>query len=312
MSRLLERLTLHLGPQGVPPLTPEEPCLIRREVLGQDLGLVTALLGCQRDPGGLPPLLRALLRRSPERGHQGALLFDVEATGLSRGAGTMVFLLGMVKIGPQAPVLEQYFLRTPGLEAELLGAFLGNLESRPLLISYNGKSYDLAVLRNRLVLNGLLPPQEAEPRTLPHLDLLHTGRALWKGLVPNHRLATLEDQLLGVARGPDELAGALMPAAWFSWLNTKDPAALEAMMAHNRQDLISCLRLAQLVLEELVLLGSSRGLAGNLAGMLAKARLWGPAGALAVGLAAAGGVGDSAESRLAKSSLRGWIRARTC
>ncbi len=314
MSRLLKRLEGHLAgapggpgpgnamtpPPAPPPKThQEDPCLVRREVLDLDLGLLKALLGCTRKAGGLPPVLRAMLRRSPQEGHRGALLFDVEATGLSRGAGTLVFLLGMVRLGPDAVVLEQYFLRTLGLEAQLLQAFLDQLESRPLLISYNGKSYDLAVLRNRLIINGLLPAPEAEPRTLPHLDLLHTGRALWKGTLTNHRLGTLEGELLGLARGPGELEGALMPAAWFSWLNTRDEASLEAMMEHNRQDLVSCLLLAQRALEEL-LHSSSRPVAHNAANLLAKARLWGPAGALAVGLGAEG---------LAKTSLRAWLRA---
>jgi len=180
-----------------------------------------------------------------ERGS--ALFFDVEATGLSRGAGTFPFLIGMAWYEGNRLILEQLLAEHPGQERAALHRFLARLEERSHFVSYNGKSYDVAVLQSRLVVNRFMERREAELRIRPHLDLLHSGRRLWRGTLPDHRLGTLEAHLLDLVREGD-VPGALVPHLYFAWVNTGDAAGLRKVLDHNRQDVLSMVSLAHLLL----------------------------------------------------------------
>jgi uncharacterized protein len=176
-----------------------------------------------------------------------ALFFDVEATGLSRGAGTFAFLIGLAWFEGEHLVLEQLLAEHPGQERAALHRFLQRLRERSHFVSYNGKSYDVSVLQSRLVVNRFMDRREAELRIRPHLDLLHTGRRLWRGTVPNHTLGTMEAHLLDLVREGD-VPGALVPHLYFAWVNTGDSAGLEKVISHNRQDVLSMVSIAHLLL----------------------------------------------------------------
>ncbi|MFH1531127.1 MAG: ribonuclease H-like domain-containing protein [Pseudomonadota bacterium] len=176
-----------------------------------------------------------------------ALFFDVEATGLSRGAGTFPFLIGLAWYEGDRLVVEQLLAEHPGQERAALHRFLARLGERSHFVSYNGKSYDVAVLHSRLVVNRFMERREAELRIRPHLDLLHTGRRLWRGTLPDHRLGTLETHLLDLVREGD-VPGALVPHLYFAWVNTGDAAGLCKVLEHNRQDVLSMVSLAHLLL----------------------------------------------------------------
>ena len=176
-----------------------------------------------------------------------ALFFDVEATGLSRGAGTFAFLIGMAWYEGDRLVMEQLLAEHPGQERAALHRFLARIRERSHFVSYNGKSYDVSVLQSRLVVNRFMDRKEAELRIRPHLDLLHVGRRLWRGTLPDHGLGTLERCLLGLAREGD-VPGALVPHLYFAWVNTGDTEGLRKVLAHNHQDVLSMVSLAHLVL----------------------------------------------------------------
>src|SRR6185295_19937297 len=52
------------------------------------------------------------------------------------------------------------------------------------------------------------------------------------------RLQDLEQQVLGFHRH-DDISGAEIPAVYFEWLRHGRPAAIERVLEHNAQDLIS-------------------------------------------------------------------------
>ena len=56
------------------------------------------------------------------------LFLDTETTGLSGGAGTVVFALGLAHLEPDAVVFEQTFLRDFGEEAAMLGLLINASE----------------------------------------------------------------------------------------------------------------------------------------------------------------------------------------
>ena len=73
---------------------------------------------------------------------------------------------------------------------------------------------------------------------LPHFDLLHACRRVYKLRLKRCNLATLEEAVLGQGRKED-LPGALVPQRYFDYLKTKEFALLDDVLDHNRQDVQS-------------------------------------------------------------------------
>lgn len=165
------------------------------------------------------------------------LFLDLETTGLAGGAGTYAFLVGCAWFEREAFVVRQFLLSAFTAEAVLLGA-VEQLASRfGGLVTYNGKSFDVPLLENRLALHrmpGRLPD-------LPHVDLLHPARRLWSdpsGEGGGCRLVALESTHCGHDRVGD-VPGFEIPGRYFDFVRTGDAAPLAAVLEHNRLDLLT-------------------------------------------------------------------------
>jgi uncharacterized protein len=159
------------------------------------------------------------------------LLLDTETTGLSGGAGTLPFLIGLGWFEGDALRLHQLFLRRPGEEGPMLGALSERLGNASCLVTYNGKTFDWPLLRTRFVLNRLPPPSP-----LPHLDLLHCARRVFRYRAGGARLVHIEESAIGHRRTGD-IDGALIPEVYFRFLRTGDGRALARVVEHNAFDL---------------------------------------------------------------------------
>ena len=177
-----------------------------------------------------------------------ACFLDIEATGLEHGAGTTAFLVGVAYREGDQLITRQYLLREPSEEQAMLHCLLQDLDAHPLLVSFNGKSYDLSVLEHRVVMCRFLDRQTCRLKLRPHLDLLHLSRNLHRGRWENTRLGTLEEELLGFHR-VDDLPGSLVPSTWFHYLRTGDAEALGKAVTHNLHDIWSMIVLADHLLE---------------------------------------------------------------
>ena len=179
----------------------------------------------------------------PER----MLYIDTETTGLSSGAGTVPFLIGMAWFDPKAKVLvvEQLLLRQLGEETPMLTRFAERVAQASAIVTYNGKSFDLPLLRSRLVMNrlpALLP--------LPHLDLVHIARRLHRHRVRELTLGNVEAQVLGFVRTAD-IAGGEVCSRYSHFLRTGDASALAAVIDHNEWDVVAMAALVGLYGEPL-------------------------------------------------------------
>jgi hypothetical protein len=170
------------------------------------------------------------------------LFVDIETTGLSIGAGTVAFLVGTVQMDAGGLLLRQFLLRDFSEEAALQTHLNRSVESAGVIVTYNGGRFDLPVLRSRAVLNRV----DAPWLELPHLDLLHPVRAVWRNLWPDCRLATAENRLLGVVRDVD-CEGWEVPLRYRQFLTEQSEEPLVAVLEHNAQDLISLCCLAAVI-----------------------------------------------------------------
>lgn len=161
------------------------------------------------------------------------LFVDTETTGLAGGTGTLVFLVGCAWWEAGVLRSRQYFLPGPGRETPLLAA-LGEQAARfAAVVTYNGARFDLPLLRTRALLARRPDPCAG----LASWDLLRISRRLWGRRLPDCRQSTVEAQICGRARDPDDLPGALAPQAWLRWVRAGDGGALAQVLTHNQRDL---------------------------------------------------------------------------
>jgi uncharacterized protein YprB with RNaseH-like and TPR domain len=168
------------------------------------------------------------------------LFLDLETTGLSLGAGTIAFLVGIARLQGGELVVEQHLLRALAHEAQALRTASELLRSCGAVVTFNGKSYDVPLLLGRCVLARV----EAPP-SRPHFDALHPSRRLLSHELPDARLVSLEVALLGMRR-EDDLGGAAIPAAFFAALRGDD-GMMDDVLRHNADDLVTLARLPPLL-----------------------------------------------------------------
>src|SRR6267154_76969 len=165
------------------------------------------------------------------------LFLDTETTGLAGGTGTYAFLIGLAWWDAGGLQVEQFFMRDFAEEHSLLQELSQRAAERPVLVTFNGKSFDWPLLENRFTMTRSI----AVPKLAAHLDLLHPARALWKLRLGSVRLVELERQVLdartlGWHREEDVLA-ALIPQHYFDYLRGGPAEPLAAVVRHNQMDL---------------------------------------------------------------------------
>ena len=169
------------------------------------------------------------------------IFIDLETTGLSGGAGTVAFLVGCGFFDLGAFQVRQFLLTSHSAERALLSAVADFFEDVDLIVTYNGKTFDVPMMETRWLFHRLQMPLDS----VPHFDMLHPARRLWRSRTSaidadegGCRLSTLERTLFNVARVGD-VGGFEIPSRFFRFLRGGDPRPLEAVLEHNRLDLVS-------------------------------------------------------------------------
>lgn len=240
IDRPVARLLPDLDDQvrRIEPLLPE---LSVRDDLHRDLRLLAGSLGKQ------------------------TLFLDLETCGF---AGTMIFLVGLIRASAEGLVLTQLLARDYSEERAMLLALWEIAAGNQVLVSFNGKSFDWPAVHDRSTLHHLgreagaalaqCPPpvvdwqrglsrQDWRPY-LEHVDLLHHCRRRYRGQLPNCRLQTLEQHLCRRFRAAD-IPGHAIPEVYHAWVKTQDPAPMRSILHHNALDLVTLFQVALRLLE---------------------------------------------------------------
>ena len=165
-----------------------------------------------------------------------ACYFDTETTGLSTGAGTVVFLAGLGRLEGNQLVVRQLLLPDYPHEAALLRLACEELAALPRVVTYNGRGFDLPLLITRLTVHRLFREMAALPEL--HDDLLPVARRLYRRPLGGARLADVEFGVLGVIRNSD-CPGSEVPSRYFGYLRGGSPDLLTDVLDHNLQDIVS-------------------------------------------------------------------------
>ncbi len=159
------------------------------------------------------------------------LLLDTETTGLAGGTGTLPFVVGLAWFDGDALRVQQLLLRRPGEEGPILRHLEERLAASSCLVTYNGKTFDWPLLKSRFVMNRLpVPP------ALPHLDLLHCARRVFRHRSGGAKLVHLEEHVLGHVRVGD-VPGGDIPELYFRYLRNGNGSLLTPVLEHNAQDM---------------------------------------------------------------------------
>ena len=160
---------------------------------------------------------------------------DTETTGLAGGTGTYAFLVGVGTHDADGFTVEQLFLPGPEHERVYLTALSERLVGATAVVSYNGASFDLPLVRTRFAMHGLPDPLEG----VPHLDLLPLARRLWRRSLPDCTLGTVEREVLGARRSARDVPGAEVPARYLAFLRSRDARPLRGVLEHNQDDIVA-------------------------------------------------------------------------
>lgn len=167
-----------------------------------------------------------------------ACFLDTETTGLSGGAGTVAFLVGVGYCMGDGFCVDQFFMSDYSDEPEMLVELSRLLEKFDSVITFNGNRFDLPLLSSRFLMNRL--PDAV--KSLQPLDLLLSARRLWKLRLGSCRLANLEECVLGIHREND-LPGSEVPQRYFDFIKTGDASLVDNIIRHNKQDIVTLGRL---------------------------------------------------------------------
>lgn len=160
---------------------------------------------------------------------------DTETTGLSGGVGNLAFMVGVARpTADRSLAVRQFVLGSFAAEAAMLRGLLDWIGPDAVLVSYNGKCFDLPLLASRLAMHRI---DHALGRRR-HLDLMYSVRRAYRRHWPDCRLQTAERRLLDFERR-DDLPGAEAPAAWRAWLEQGKTDPLSRVLEHNFQDVVS-------------------------------------------------------------------------
>ena len=187
--------------------------------------------------------LRSCLPKSHPLGHYLAgfcrnedfAIIDIETLGLF---GRPIILVGVANVANSGVCTRQFLVRDVSEEAGALYAFMSGLKSGSVLVSFNGRCFDVPFIRERLAYYGLNSQAQLDS---PHFDVLHFTRRALRGKLNNYCLETVE-KYLDIQRSID-IPGALVPEFYDSYQRTGNVGPLVAIVEHNKQDLVTLTQL---------------------------------------------------------------------
>ena len=174
------------------------------------------------------------LRAFPSR----FLGLDLETCGLS---GSALFLVGLVRQVESRMAIELLLARNYAEEAAVLGSLAERLAEVDTLVTFNGKSFDWPMVRDRWH-RYLLHRTQPLP-DLAHYDVLHHARRRWKTTLPDCKLQTIERMICRRGRTGD-IPGNQIPGAYDHYVHTGHTAEMDQVLYHNGMDLVTLVDVA--------------------------------------------------------------------
>ena len=168
-------------------------------------------------------------------------VLDIETTGLNQSRDR--FILGGL-YDTKERIMHQVFAQTRGEEKEALEAFMDLVNRMDAVITYNGRHFDSAFLRERLAVCGL--PAGPMPYDLD-LYRMVSGHSPLRRFVPNLRQKTLENYMGLWSDRTDEISGGDSVELYDEYCRTQDGELVRQILLHNSDDVLQLTRLTRVL-----------------------------------------------------------------
>ena len=174
-------------------------------------------------------------------------VLDIETTGLNPEKSNLV-LGGLAFLNSQnnSIILKQYFADNIFEEKEVLHIYIKEVEKLDVLITYNGKHFDLPYLSTRCKKKSLLIPEDCFPYNLD-LYLLINGYSELRKFLPNLKQKTAENFMGLWCNRTDEISGAESVLLYYDYLATKDKNLRDIILLHNSDDICQLSKLLPII-----------------------------------------------------------------
>ncbi len=178
-------------------------------------------------------------------------VLDIETTGLSPERNK--FILGGL-YDCQTHEMHQVLAESRAEEAEVLREFNNLLQNLDVVVTYNGRNFDVPFLKKRLskaVAEGRYPWEgDGEMlQSLYDLDLFLVvqGHSPIRKFVPNLRQKTIENYMGLWETRTDEISGAESVDLFNHYEKTKNPDAEAKILLHNSDDVKQLTKLTKVI-----------------------------------------------------------------
>ena len=165
------------------------------------------------------------------------LFLDIETTGLSAGS-SQLYLIGCAFYREGNWQIRQWFAQSPEEEPELIKAFFNFAQSFSYLLHYNGNTFDLPYLKQKVFGFGFsydfsrFKGIDIYRRIFPYKNFLK---------LPNCKQKTVE-YFLGIARD-DTYNGGELISVYHDYISSHDYNLYHMLLQHNSDDIKGMLEL---------------------------------------------------------------------
>lgn len=177
------------------------------------------------------PRSHPLILFSSSFSHEFDFIFlDIETMGFFYSP---IILLGLAQVNGNKINVKQYLCRNLGEEKAVLDAFLSNIDPNTIFVTFNGQTFDLPFIKNRMSYFNFKNDIDHA-----HFDVLHYSRRQWSGELMNCQLQTLERHLFNIIR-KDDIPSGMVPEFYQTYIKTGNAGPLIPIIEHNKQDIIT-------------------------------------------------------------------------
>ena len=167
-------------------------------------------------------------------------VLDIETTGLDPSRSR--FILGGL-LDVESRTLHQFFAENRSEEKEALKAFVDETAGLDMVITYNGRHFDMPFINRRL---AAFSAERCEPYDLD-IYLVLNGHSPIRKFVPNLRQKTVENYMGLWQSRTDEISGLESVELYDRYEKTGDEELARRILLHNSDDVIQLTRLLKVL-----------------------------------------------------------------
>lgn len=173
-------------------------------------------------------------------------VIDIETTGLNPSRNK--FILGGIYDVSRGEI-HQILAESRREEEEALVEYIRVTEDMDIVVTYNGRHFDIPFLDRRLSLTCNKSASVGISQGVYDLDiyLVLNGHSPIKKLVPNMKQKTLENYMGFWDTRADEISGAESVRLFDHYEATKDPESEKKILLHNNDDIRQLTRLTKAI-----------------------------------------------------------------